>query len=101
MCTVELLEQDDPRQLVGQRHRAQRKLRIHAPQRRRSERSADHEGEVNAGLAALVDEGAEGEAVVCPPLGGQQHRERTVRDPPHDGIRVAHLHELQAGVAGE
>ncbi len=64
MRTVELLEQHDPGELVGQGHRPQREAVIDADQRRRPEGAAHHKREVAPGAAALLQEGAEGEAVV-------------------------------------
>ena len=54
----ELLEQDDARELVRQRHRAEREQVVVALERR-PERAADHEADVAAALAALLEEARE------------------------------------------
>ena len=101
MRPVELLEQNHPRELMGQRHRAQRQTVVHPLQGRRAEGAADHERHVRPHPAALLQERAEGEAVVGPPLRRQQRDERPPRDPPRDRLRGANLHQLQLHITGE
>lgn len=101
MRPVELLEQNHPGELVGQRHRPQRQPPIDPLQHGRPEGSADHERQIDARLAALLQEGAEGEAVAGFAIRRQQRHEGALWHPPHDRLSVADLHQLQAHVAGE
>ena len=77
---VDLLQQDDARELVGKRHRAERKAHVDAVHRG-ARGAADDEAEVQPRLAALLEEGAEAFRVVRLALGRQEHGERAVRDP--------------------
>lgn len=97
---VELLEQHDPGELVGQRHRSQRDPLVGALELD-PERAADDEGEIAPGLAALRKETAEAPAVEGAPAGGEQHDERPLGQPAGDPFAVAQLDLLDARVAGE
>ena len=59
---VELLEQDDPGELVRQRHPAEREPHVAAVEVEPA-RPTDHEAEVASRLAALLEEPAELELV--------------------------------------
>ena len=63
MATIELLEQDDLRELVGQRHRPEREPVVGALELE-AERAADDEAQVAAGLPALLEPAGEGDRVV-------------------------------------
>ena len=84
MRPVQLLQQDHPRELVGQRPRAHRQAVVDPLQRRRSAGAPDDERDLRSLPAALLQEGAEGAAVVRLPVGGQQRDERPPRDPPRE-----------------
>src|SRR4051794_17746099 len=97
---VELLEQDDARELVRQRHAAEAEahvaaLEVEAP------RTADDEAEVAAGLPALLEEAAELDRVVFVAVGREKDDEGALRDAAVDALVLAHLDQLEAGVAGE
>ena len=97
---IQLLQQDHPRELVRQRHRAQRELHV-ALAEAQAPGASDHEAEVHPGLPSLLEEAAERLGVEGPPLGGEEHREAAVGDALCDLLVLAHLHQLEPGVPGQ
>src|SRR5450432_3952067 len=74
---VELLEQDDARELVGQGQRAEAEAVVDLLERR-AHRTADDETDVARCLAALLDEGGEAQAVVGRARDVEQRDERVL-----------------------
>ena len=68
---------------------------------RQPERPADHEAEVAAALPPLLQEASERRRVVLRAPRIEQRDEGALRDPAGDLLVLAHLDELDAGVAGE
>src|SRR3954453_571391 len=97
---VELLEQDNARELVRQRHLAEREAHVAAVEVE-SARPADDEAEVAAGHAPLLEEVAEADRVELTPVPRQQDDEGALRDAAVDALVLAHLDQLEACVAGE
>src|SRR3712207_9254659 len=64
-------------------------------------RAPDHEAEVAARLAPLLEPAAERERVELIALGVEQHDEGAVRHAPLDRLVLAHLHELEPRVRSE
>ena len=101
MSPVDLLEQDDPGELVRKRHRAERELEVDARQLRRAEGTADDERELTAFEPAFGEQPAEGEAVEAAAMSGEQAHECALRQAPCDGGVVPDLDQLELDVAGE
>ena len=100
MPAVELLEQDDPRELVGQRQRAEREAVVDVVELQ-AERPADDEADVATGLAALLEKAAEGERVQLVPGPVQERDERAIRDAGGELLLLANLDRLDARVTSE
>jgi hypothetical protein len=100
VAAVQLLEQDDPRELVGQRQRPEREAVVDLVELQ-TERAADDEADVAAGLAAVFEEAAEGERVELLALAVQQRHERARRDLADDAFLLPHFDHLDARVPGE
>jgi hypothetical protein len=98
MAAIELLEQHDPRELVGQGQLAQRKPMVDLIDLE-PERSADHEAQVAAALAAVLEEGAEPQRVHVLAIPVQQGHEPAIRQAPQDLLVLTHLDQLQPRVA--
>ena len=79
MAAVELLEQDDAGELVGQRQRPEREAVVDLVELQ-AERTADDEAHVAAGLAALLEEARERQRVELLALARQQRDERALRE---------------------
>jgi hypothetical protein len=101
VCTIELLEQDDPRELVRQRHPAERELVVAALELQPAERPADDQAQVLPGLPALLQPPREGHRVVGAPAVVEQGDERPVGDAPRDLLVLADLDEIERHVPGE
>src|SRR3954470_19967585 len=97
---IDLLEQHDARELMGQRHLAERDAHVAAVEIEPA-RPADHEAEVATRLAALLEELAERDRVEFPAFAREEADERAVRDPPVDALVLTHLDQLEPRVAGE
>jgi hypothetical protein len=97
---VELLQEHDARELVGQRHRSERELHV-AVVEVQAARSADHEAEILAGLAALLEEPAELDGVELLAVAGQQADVRALRDPAVHVVVLAELDQLEPRMPGE
>src|SRR4051794_41794596 len=76
---VELLEQHDAGELVGQRHRPERQLHV-AVLEVEAPRSADHEAEVLSRLAPLLEEAAELDRVELAAVAREQAHVGPLRD---------------------
>ncbi len=100
MRAVDLLEQDDAGELVRERHRAEREPMVDRVERE-PERAADDEADVAAGLAPLLQKRGERDRVALLPAGGERRDERPVGDPACHLLVLAHLHQLDAGMAGK
>ena len=98
--TVELLEQDDSGQLMGQRDRSEREPVVHVAQIE-AVRASDHEAQVKPGLAALLQEAAEGDRVERLAVAVEQRDERAIGDPLRHPLVLSDLDQLEAGVAGQ
>src|SRR3954449_3494239 len=94
VCPVDLLQQHPPCELVGQRHLAEREAHV-ARLEVEPARSADHEAEIAAGLAPLLQELAELDRVELAAVACEQAYERALRDPPVDALVLAHLDQLE------
>jgi Protein of unknown function (DUF3467) len=101
MRPVELLEQHDPRKLVREGHRPKREAMVHARKRRRAKGAADHEREIAPLDLALLDEAAEGVAVIGAALCAEQAHERLPWHAPDDGRLVALGQQLELRIARE
>jgi len=97
---IDLLEQHDPRELVGQRERAEREAVVDVVERE-SVRTADDEAEVAPALAPLLQEAAERLRVVLGPARVEQRDERALRQPAAHLLVLAHLDELDPRMARE
>jgi hypothetical protein len=99
MSPVELLEQDDPCQLMRQGHPAQGKpvnaLEIQPVG------AADDEAEVLAALPALLEKPAEGQRVEVFTLAVEQCHIGPVRQPPRHVLILADLDQFYARMAGQ
>src|SRR4051794_1949435 len=96
---VELLEQHNAGELMGQRHRPERELHV-AVLQGETARPAHDEAEIPARLAALLQEAAELDRVDLAPLAREQADEGPLRDAPVHVVVLTELDELQAGMAG-
>src|SRR3954452_4508337 len=97
---VDLLEQHHARELVRERHLAEREAHV-AGLEVEPARSADHEAEVAARLAPLLQELAELDRVELAAVAREQAHDRALRDPPVDALVLAHLDQLEPCVARE
>ena len=95
---IELLEQDDPRELVGQRHRAKRQAVIGARELE-PVRAADHEREVASGGSALLDEGREGKAVIGSAVAREKRDEVALAETASNALALAQVDLLEPRVA--
>ena len=100
MATVELLEQDDAGELVGERHRPERDPQVGVGQVQ-ALGPAEHEADVQHTLAAILEEGAEADAVVGAPVTVEQHDEAALGNPAGDLLVLANLDQLQPGMPGD
>src|SRR3954467_5816942 len=87
---VDLLEQHHARELVRQRHLAEREAHV-AGLEVEPARPADHEAEVAARLAALLEELAELDRVELAAVAREKAYEGPLRDPAVDALVLAHL----------
>lgn len=109
MGAKELLEQDHPRQLVGQRDLAKGNslLRPAEDALGEAERSPDHEPQVAAGAAPLLEQPGERFARVLATAAVEGADVRIGWDPPQNRlplpvrIGLRELHRLETGVAAE
>jgi Protein of unknown function (DUF3467) len=97
---VDLLEQHDARELVRQRHRAERQAMVDGVELE-PERAADDEAQVPTALTALLEEAAERGRVVLRAAGVEQRDERALGDAAGDLLVLADLDELESRVARE
>src|SRR3954451_10569698 len=100
VCPIDLLEQHDTRELVRQRHLAEREAHVAALEIEPT-RAADDEAEVAARLAALLQEAAELHRVELAAAAREQAHEGALRDPSVDALVLADLDQLEPRVAGE
>src|SRR5918992_1284900 len=96
---VELLQQHHPRQLVWQRHRAQRQPLVRLEVEPLG--TADHEAQVAPVPAALLEPVTELLRAERLPVARQQYGEGPVGDAGHHLLVLAHLHVVDLHVAGE
>ena len=101
VAAVDLFEQHDARQLVGEGHGTERKPVVDTIQLEVAEWPADHEAEVAAAGTALLEELAEPGRVVLPALRSEQHDEGALGDPRGDRGVVTDLDQLEPGVTPE
>jgi hypothetical protein len=98
MAPVELLQEDDTRQLVRERERSEREAMCDISEFQ-AKWSADHEAEVLAAVPASLQKRAEGHRVHGLAIAVQQRDETAPREPP-GGLRVlADLDQLEPRVA--
>src|SRR3954464_3114604 len=100
VCSVDLLQPHPARELMRERHLAEREAHV-AGLEVEPARSADHEAEVAAGLAPLLEQLAELDRVELAAAPRAQANERSRRDPPVDALVLAHLDQLEPRVPGE
>src|SRR5215204_2350089 len=100
VSAVELLEQHHAGELVRQRDAAQREPRVAAVEVE-SPRPADHEAEVSALTAALLEPSAELDRVELGAVARKQDQMRALGNPGRHPLVLAHLHQLDAGETGE
>lgn len=100
MTSVELLEQNDARELVGQSELAQGKAMIKALELE-TERAADHEAEIATAAPPLLEECREGEGVELGAVTVQQRDEGAVRQAAENLLVLANLDQLQPRVSGQ
>lgn len=97
MAAVELLEQHDAGELVGQRQEPEREPVVDRVEVE-AERSADDEADVAPGLPAILEEAAERDRVEL--LAGtiEQRDERALGDAAREALLLAHLDHLDPSV---
>ncbi len=100
MAAIELLEQDDARELVGQRQRPEREAVVDVVHLQ-AERATHDEADVAPRLAAILEEAAEGQRVELLALAIEQRDERALGEAPRDTFLLAHLDHLDARVAAQ
>ena len=100
MPAVELLEQDHPRELVGQGEATEGEPVID-PVELEPLGAAHHEARIAPALAALLEEGGEALGVVLLPTAVQQGDESAVGKAAPDLLVLTQLDELEPGVAGQ
>ena len=100
MAAVELLEQHDARELVGQRQPSEREAVVDAGELE-AEVAADDEADVLAGLATLLEKAAEGQRVECLTAAVQQGDERALGDAARQALLLANLGHLDACVTAQ
>jgi len=100
MGAVELLEQDDARQLVGKSQLAKREPMIDLV-KVQPERAPDDEAQVPATPATLFQEAAEGDRVELLTGPIEQRHECPVGQAPGHMLVLPYLDHLDAGVSGQ
>jgi hypothetical protein len=98
---VDLLEHDDPGELVGKGEAAERQPVVDTLKLEPTERASDHEAEVAAAGAAPLEESAEFDGAERLPVDVEQRDERALRDARRDACVRADLDQLEPGVAAE
>src|SRR4051794_21305407 len=96
----ELLEQDDPRELVGQRHRPEREPVVRALELE-PERPADDEAEVAPAHPAVLEEPTQRDAVERLAALVEQRDERAIGEAALDALVLTHLDQVQWRVPRE
>jgi Protein of unknown function (DUF3467) len=97
VAPVELLEQDHPGELVGERQLPQREAVLN-PIQIEPERTADHEAEVHPALAPVLQEPAEPHGVHALAVAVQQRDVRAIGQPAPNLLVLAHLDQLEPRV---
>jgi hypothetical protein len=100
MAAINLLEEDDPGELVRQRQRTQREPVVDLVEVE-AIRPADDEAEIAATAPAILEKAAEGHGVELLALDVEQRHKCPWRQPPQDAFVLAHLDELEPGVAAD
>jgi Protein of unknown function (DUF3467) len=100
VTAVQLLEQDDPRELVREGDRAKRETVVDVVQLE-PERTSDHEAQVLAALPPFLQEPAEADGVELLALAVEQRHERTFWDSAPRVLVLPDLDELQTHVSCE
>ena len=100
MGAVELLEQDDARQLVGQGHFAQGEAVIDSLEVK-PVRPPDHEAQIPAALAVLLQKAAEGDGVKLVTSAVQERDKGPLGQSLSDPLILADLDQFHPGVAGQ
>ncbi len=100
VAAVQLLEQNDPGELMRQRDLPKRQALVNILEVE-SERAADHEAEVPAAAPALLEKLGERERVGLRALAVQQRNEGSLRQPTGDVFVLADLDQLEPRVTGE
>src|SRR5581483_233943 len=95
--TINLLEQDDARELVGQRDRPERQPVIDVLELQ-PERAPDHEAQVPPAPAPLLEPIAERHRIELLPPTVEQRDECPLRDPAVDVFVLPHLDQLELDV---
>ena len=102
MRAVELLQQHYPRELVGQRHRPQRKAMVDAVEvGGHAEWPADHKAQVPAAAPTLLQPPAERDRVHLLPVLVQERHKRPVGQPPRDLLVLPDFDLLEPRVPGD
>jgi hypothetical protein len=100
VCTVELLEQDHPGELVRERKWPQREAMVGRLELE-PEGSPDYEAEIAPAVAPLFQKAAEGDGIKRLAVAVQQGDKGPRRQPPSDPLALAHFDQLGARVARE
>ena len=97
VAAIDLLQQHDARELMGQRHRAERQA-VSGSIELNSVGATDHKAEIQAAGAALLKEAAEGDAVVL--LAGviEQHKMGLIGNTLRQLLRLTQLDQLDRRV---
>ncbi len=97
---VELLEEDDPGELMRQRHRPEREAMVDLGELE-PVWPADHEAQVAPGLAASLEKPAEGERIHLLARAVEERDEGARREPAQHAFLLADLDELEADVPAD
>jgi hypothetical protein len=100
VTAIELLEQHDARELVGQREGTERHTVVDTVELE-PVGTPDHEADVAAGLAPLLEEAGEALAVERRAVAGEEADECPLGDAPADVLVLSDLDQLQPRVTGD
>jgi hypothetical protein len=97
---VELLEQNDPRELMGQRHPPERQAVLDGVELE-AIGAAYHEAQIAPALTPRLEKAAEGHRVQLLTAAVEQGHERPLRKAAYHALVLAALDELEPGVSGQ
>ncbi|MEA2147836.1 MAG: hypothetical protein QOG59_3423 [Solirubrobacteraceae bacterium] len=100
MPAVELLKQNDPRELMGQGHPPERKAVLDRVELE-AVRAAHDEAQIASALTARLEKAAEGHRIHLLAAAVEQGHERSLRKPAHYALVLANLDELEPGMTGQ